>query len=370
MITKKMYAKIPLIASGVIALAFTSLSSDLTQGIVYTPKGSSVSVFHRSGSLDPNDIESKRKAYKKAYPNAVFIAEATLEYNCHHYAWHMASGNSDKWWMNYMDRYISDGSYKQVAANSSEATHLVYFEEGVPSHSAVKSAVPGKLDSKWGALWLVRHSVKDCPYELSDIRYYKLNMWITGPSTIDPGDPTPVIYTLNNAPQGATITWTVTPNGCLIDGQGTPTISVSPRSQMHVSVQTSVGGSKVNVPEVVTSFSQRLQINDIELFRYGQNEYDFTLKALCNVGIENEIECVWECDDQEVEFYDVQYPDDAMFIDGIGRFTAVRFPRDGTYTISAYALAVNDSSLGSSRVFTKTFTINRTQSIDPPLLVE
>lgn len=378
----KIKNSVSVILLAILAIPVIAFTIELeTSGTVYTPNGSSVDVIRYNFIMSKSEADATRERIEKTYPKAVILGSATYEYNCHHYAWHMSTGNTEKWWMSHYTssypktptniKYITDGSYVRVNGNDSGATHIVYFENGIPIHSAVKSSIPNNtVVSKWGAECLVRHSITDCPYNASDIRYYKLNMWISGPSFVEGDMETPIHYTLHNAPSGAEITWTVYPENCLLSGQGTTTITVKPSPMLHVSVTTSISGCNVNIPEVTTTCSQNFQIKDILLFRYGQTDFDFTLKAVCDLDSDTEITCVWSCDDPEVEFFDVQYPEDVMFCDGIGRFTAVRFPRDGVYNISVYGMG-NNPSIGSSRIFTKEISVHHNmQSIDPPLETE
>lgn len=359
------YNKLLLLCAAVITLAFTE--PELKHKF-YTPNGTEVEVKRDTRQFTTEQINAQIKEFQKIYPKAIIIDEWTNDYNCHHYAWHLYPGNTEKWWMDNMLPYITDGSYTRVNSNDSEATHLVYFGRG-PEHSAIKSSRPNYVYSKWGALPLMYHPIEDCPYPTSDIRYYKLTMKIDGPTEVKSNMITPIRYTLLNAPEGATITWSVTPKANLLSGQGTTSITVRPDFSLEISAQTSIKGSKVNIPSVHTTCSQTFQITDINLFRYGQREYDFTLMAVCDVDAE--LKCAWSCDDPGVEFYDVEYPDDAAFASGIGRFTAVRFPGDGTYNISVYAEPVGNTSLGVSHVFTKSISVSRTmQAVKPPLATE
>ena len=372
-----MQLRYPKLALLVIAAALTMADQITEVSEVYTPNGSKIFVYRTDTQLDPNRVEAYRKYYARVYPKAIILEKETPAYNCHHYAWHINAGNSDKWWMTDIDLngnfnllYITDGSYTQVSKSDPKATHLVYFGNGI-EHSAIKSSITDYAVSKWGNLFTMRHPIKDCPYSTSDIRYYKLSMNISGPSTVENDMSTPIRYTLLNAPAGANISWTVQPKGCLLGGQGTTSITVKPSPWLIISAQSTMKGCKVNIPEFNTVCTTDCPIKDIMLFRYGQSNYDFTLRAVCDVSSDIEIKCVWSCDDPGVKFYELEYPDDAAFADGAGRFTSVRFPRDGSYNISVYAEVIGDPSLGISDVFTKTISVSSTMNlVEPPLVAE
>lgn len=125
--------------------------------------------------LSSAEIEAYNTEWKKCYPNAEFLGSATRSYNCHFYAWAMKN-NEEKYWLNYTKNDNSDnvslywacGEYYK--SNSSDYDN-VYYSMG--DHSAKKSSVAGKLESKWSDGPLMRHAPAYCPFKSDKLEYYK-----------------------------------------------------------------------------------------------------------------------------------------------------------------------------------------------------
>jgi len=83
------------------------------------------------------------------------VSARTSYYNCHAYAWHLTEGNTNKVWIN---QYAQNGGNNLSKywdpnvgcfAETSEAlAEKIFYPSG--DHSAVKSSVSGKYESKWG----------------------------------------------------------------------------------------------------------------------------------------------------------------------------------------------------------------------------
>jgi hypothetical protein len=141
------------------------------------------------------------------------LADASTAYNCHAYAWHLTEGQSNYVWIN---QYTSNGDYNianywlgglnACFDQSSETTSYdkIFYYSG--DHSAVKSSVSGKYESKWGNSCLVRHAPTAVPntYNSSYRRYYVHNphIYISGPKYFN----TSGTFTINNLPSGASVT--------------------------------------------------------------------------------------------------------------------------------------------------------------------
>lgn len=131
-------------------------------------------------------ISAAQKAQEKQrlaieYPNAVFINEATSTYNCHAYAWHMVEGGTAVWIgvlsSSPTDIYWTDGSYMSTSVN--DAKKVSYASD---NHSAITTDQADYFKSKWGSSCLVKHHKSYCPYDATDLRYYKrrplyLDVW-------------------------------------------------------------------------------------------------------------------------------------------------------------------------------------------------
>lgn len=117
------------------------------------------------------------------YTSAVLVQQPSPKYNCHSYAWHnQTTGN--KYWINFPDIYIDDGSYvfKDTPAANRKITYkpqnsLIYSHSGIVV-TAGSSDSTTTIVSKWGYNATFRHKVDDCPYYSSTVRikYWKKNV--------------------------------------------------------------------------------------------------------------------------------------------------------------------------------------------------
>ena len=98
-----------------------------------------------------------------------FIANPTPTYNCHSYAWYQTEVlPMDRVWLEYpafcfpseVNSFSTATCYTEVD-NFMQAEKLFYFKGG---HSAVM-ADSGKVISKWGAHFLIKHHPKTCDPE-------------------------------------------------------------------------------------------------------------------------------------------------------------------------------------------------------------
>jgi hypothetical protein len=158
------------------------------------------------------------------------LDDASTLYNCHAYAWHLTEGHTNQIWINQthngsanLSKYWSGSSACFIECTEINAEKIFYYSG---DHSAVKSTVAGKYESKWGRLPLIRHAPTSVPtsYQGAYRRYYKKNIAITGPVLIPCSET--VTYSI---PSGisASPTWTVSQNLQIVSGQGTNTITVS-----------------------------------------------------------------------------------------------------------------------------------------------
>lgn len=124
------------------------------------------------------------------------LAEPTLSYNCHSYAWHKQSPSpNEKAWINRyridpktgnttsvlnLDKYWNDGSYKSITTVTDGS-----IPSGIPNnakvfypggdHSAIKVSGTAFV-SKWGLAGLYRHEPMACPDKNNNlIQYFKKN---------------------------------------------------------------------------------------------------------------------------------------------------------------------------------------------------
>lgn len=141
-------------------------------GTVYTPNGTSVSVFELE-EYSQSYLDDIEEYVEDTYPNATYVSPATRKYNCHSYAWY-SSSTSNTWWMNDPSAYMSDGSYTRVY--SALSASRVYYPVG--DHSMLIYDAYGRalstatVISKWGAGPVMIHDPYYSPYSTTSYKLY------------------------------------------------------------------------------------------------------------------------------------------------------------------------------------------------------
>lgn len=191
---------------------------------IYTPKGSAVAATIYP-EFSPSQIAQINYQVSVTYPNATIIANASNQYNCHSYAWHLSEGNTNRVWINTPedDKYWNDGSFIEIC-NENEATKVSYAND---DHSAIRSSASaplGKYDSKWGDYPLLRHTPTYTPYVSTGRKYY-VSTKVTGPAIIC-SSTTDVVYSIAaTAITGASYSWTKSNNIILTGGTGSSVLA-------------------------------------------------------------------------------------------------------------------------------------------------
>ncbi len=151
---------------------FCQVSTNVT---IYTPNGEPVYAKKLvSGDFTSQQKQDSKNYWLNYYNNRItFMDEATLSYNCHGYAWEKEEGSGTSVWLNTPqdDKYWNDGSFIEVSSWSDATT--VSFKSD--DHSAITTYQQGYFISKWGPSPLFKHTINDCPYKNSSIKYYKLS---------------------------------------------------------------------------------------------------------------------------------------------------------------------------------------------------
>jgi hypothetical protein len=180
--------------------------------------------------------------YALEYPNAVQIPtygqyqghnlSSTRQFNCHGYAWHVSDGGDYRWIGYYPGNtdeqiYWTDGSYSQVG--NPVYPGKVSWQCVDCDHSAITTspASSGILISKWNRFPLMRHALNYSPYGSQGLKYYKLNLTVSGSSFVVCNSPNKT-FTLNNAPTGRTINWSVAPSD-----KTTPATGIGSNASLH-----------------------------------------------------------------------------------------------------------------------------------------
>lgn len=186
------------------------LSTNIT---VRTPYGKPVDAISGMGDLTEAEYDYMVAYINSMYPNAVILDDATKDYNCHGYAWCMASGGPTCWIncgtsstdVSNISKYWTNDAFDQT--NTDYGAVKIHYYNG--DHSAIKSTVPGYYESKWGSWYLMRHAPNYCPYG-SDKHYYTGRNYfircIQGLDMIIPLGETRGYY-LNPYPVGPNPTW-------------------------------------------------------------------------------------------------------------------------------------------------------------------
>lgn len=330
-------------------------------GQVYTPQGSLVTVVDRGEQLTAAQKEALKQEWTITYPRAFYWGEATTTYNCHAYAWSVSEGGK-KYWMNTPndDIYMTDGSYVITDQYDPKARKVSY---GNDDHSAIKpSAGSAYLISKWGGACLMKHTYDDCPYTSTGLKFYKLSMEISGDEIVAlPNNTTSVTrtYTLSNVPNGARVEWNVIDRGTIVSGQGSHSIQVEILGSGNCYISAKVHcstGLVVQIPFNINVIASTAPIiTDIQMFKYGQMEGEFTLMAVSNQPTGT---FTWSVN-KNAQLYEIPYPDDASFLQYPNIYKAARFYETGTYTIT-----VVGSKSGTMDTYTYSKDFNITEMVN------
>ena len=139
--------------------------------------------------MTPSLIAQCNADCAEIFPNVTILAPASQRYNCHSYAWYMTdTTNPSYYWMNPLNsnnsanisKYWVDDHYSETT--EANCVKIVYYSSSNTNndanitHSAVKSAISGYYESKWGSWPLVRHLPNDVPPSYGTTkRYFKVH---------------------------------------------------------------------------------------------------------------------------------------------------------------------------------------------------
>ena len=332
------------------------------QSTTYTPNGSEVQLVHVAYELSDEEKTQVRTLIRNQFPNVQILEEATWDYNCHDYAWEKSVGGPTEW-MNPVGNqrtipHITDGSYTLTTVSDPKATHIWYRGD---DHSArVYNSSPSSriVVSKWGSQCLVKHYVSDCPYYRSDnyLGYYKLSMYITGDDSIQlpyHGAAVTKTYSLCNLPSGATPTWSVSGHGQIVGSSHSPFVDISISGDITVRATfQNTQGVTVTVPHLNVAAASAPLVTDIQMFQYCQDNGQYTFKA---VTLQANAIFTWSVSGPgNAWIHDIDYPDDATFIDGPNLYTAIDFEHSGTYIVTVRAEAPGSAD---AYTYSKTFNV-------------
>ncbi len=203
--------------------SFAIISSAQTPTTVHTPNGTVVAALVIP-ELSSQQIQQINDEATLFYPNATILADASSTYNCHGFAWHLSEGNTNTVWINTPvdDAYWNDDNFIEVC-NINNASTVSYAND---DHSAIKSIITGKYDSKWGNYPLLRHAPEYVPYVSTNRKYYTRTPPINGSSIVCSTIST---YTIENL-VGSTVSWSKSSNLTYVSGQNTTSYTVKANS--------------------------------------------------------------------------------------------------------------------------------------------
>ncbi len=176
---------------------------------VYTCNGGAVATLVPNREMSDNEMSSIIDAlispngqfYYLGITSSDIISGPSSTYNCHSYAWHLSEGNSEIVWINNPTAYWTS-TYGCFLENTEDYAVKIHYYDG--DHSAIKSNVSGKYESKWGQFPLIRHYPNQVPYSYPSHRHYYYKPIITGPSMLCFSGGS---FSIPNVPAGASITW-------------------------------------------------------------------------------------------------------------------------------------------------------------------
>lgn len=112
--------------------------------------------------LTEDEVAEAREMAIEINPNAVEISPPTARFNCHAFAYADKHG-----WFNHPERFMEDDFDQLSLASARKDDVLVYMSDGTLMHSAkitrVVSGTIVELESKWGELALLSHSLRGVP---------------------------------------------------------------------------------------------------------------------------------------------------------------------------------------------------------------
>ena len=145
-------------------------------GTVYTPTGKSVEAIFDKLEFSASQISSLNSSYATAFPQALFLSNASNKYNAHSWAWHIWEGGSECC-INIYDHmgapnlskyWSSNGGYVETTA--ARAEKIFYYASNL---SAVPSPdISGWYESKWGSGPRMCHAPNYGPYSDMNKREY------------------------------------------------------------------------------------------------------------------------------------------------------------------------------------------------------
>lgn len=124
-------------------------------------------------------VKQQLNELRKKYLGLYIRNESSEVYNCHGLTF--ACRRTNIFEPNEIHKILKDDEYQELTLNTVQPgdTVLYFGEKGDIEHSAIVIECPNKgfnipiVISKWGSAFEVIHSVYNCPYDKSNIKYYR-----------------------------------------------------------------------------------------------------------------------------------------------------------------------------------------------------
>ena len=137
-----------------------------------TVSGNAVQLLTPERELTSVEIANYNEYQVANFPGATFISSPTAYYNCHSYAWYLAS-SSNQYWIDDISAYTSDAICTPITAIEDVQANdiIVYcdYSRNVFLHSGIVDGIDSSgniiVRSKWGAAGVYRHNLSYVPLE-------------------------------------------------------------------------------------------------------------------------------------------------------------------------------------------------------------
>ena len=149
--------------------------------VVQTSKGNDI-LNSRDEVNDSPFFKHSIESLKQKFSNLTFKSEPSSTYNCHGMTF--ANRRTNIFEISEIGKILNDDRYIHV--NLKEVLPgdiaLYYSEDGDIEHSAIVIQKPDNdlnvafVISKWGSLHEVIHPIYICPYDTSNIRYFRCRL--------------------------------------------------------------------------------------------------------------------------------------------------------------------------------------------------
>ncbi len=125
--------------------------------------------------------EHQLQEHRRRYRHAVFRTGAIPIYNCHGLTF--GARRAAIWETPAIQRILADDRYEEITRDGVQPGDIILYvsaDDGDLEHSGIVIEAPSpplfvpRVWSKWGVGAEVTHAANDCPYDFSQVRYYRI----------------------------------------------------------------------------------------------------------------------------------------------------------------------------------------------------